>query len=332
MSVPVLAIKNTNQLPAMNLPPPGSLAVASIIIPSFNCSSWLERAVKSAYNLGSQPVEVIVIDDGSTDNTPALCATLKLQYPNLNVIRQPNGGLSAARNTGIKAATGTFIVLLDADDELIPFDLTALATFDGDVLRIGVEEVAVEGQLRHWRELTTKLPGSAYLQQHLAANTLYVPSWAYVYRRTFLQENQLWFTHGLIHEDMLFTIEALLKAKAVRSTEDLLYRYFRREGSITLQHSFAASKRRVSSLGRIVNSIIDLGNQNPNVDLWRWAAHVTDYAWSFVQAARSRKLAWQVLRMEWGIYIRYRHWGIYRTRGDVRWRLRKGLSRLVKNF
>lgn len=304
--------------------------ITSIIIPSYNCAPWLERAVESAYVLGSQVVEVIVIDDGSTDKTPALCAILKQQHPDLKVIRQPNGGLSAARNTGIDAATGTFIILLDADDELLPFDLAALATFDGDILRIGVEEVAVDGQLRHWREPATNLCGSAYLQQNLAAETLYIPSCAYVYRRLFLKENQLRFTHGLIHEDMLFTIEALLKAKEVRSTEALLYRYFRREGSITLQNSFAASKRRIESLGRIANAILDLCNEHQNVDLWRWAAHVTDYAWSFAQASHSRRLAWQVLVMEWRLFAQYRVWGMYRTRRDVRWRLRKGLSSALR--
>lgn len=272
---------------------------------------------------------MVVVDDGSTDDTPAICASLKQQHQDLRVIRQVNGGLSSARNAGIDAATGVFVILLDADDELIPFDFAALSKFDGDILRIGVEEVAVDGQLRHWQEPAKNMIGTGYLQQHLEADTLYVPSWAYVYRRSFLQANQLRFTHGLIHEDMLFTIQALLKARVVGSTEALLYRYFRRDGSITLQYSFAALQKRVFSLGRIANEILALSNKHTNVDLWLWAAHVTDYAWSFAQKYHSRQLAWQVLRMEWNLLTRYRLWDVYRNRQDVRWRLRRGLFRMV---
>lgn len=303
--------------------------LASVIIPSYNCAPWLVRATASAYALGVDDVQVIIVDDGSTDDTPAVCTELKSRYATLQVIRRVNGGLSAARNTGIEAATGTFVILLDADDELIPFDLKSLETFTGDMLRVGVEEVPVQGASILRQETSGLINANEYLAQKLRNFSLYVPSWAYIYRRSFLLDNELRFADRLIHEDMLFTVEALLKAQSVAASSALLYRYFRRPGSITLQNDLAATQRRIDSLTRILNAVLELANRHRDIDVWPWAAHVADYAWTYASAARSRRLAWQVFRMEWTLFIRYRLWGVFRSKRSVRWRLRRGIERIV---
>lgn len=304
--------------------------LASVVIPSYNCAPLLRRAVASAFAIDTQRLEVIVVDDGSTDDTPALCLALQQDHPGLQVIRQPNGGLSAARNTGIQAACGEFVVLLDADDELIPFDLEVLSAFDGEILRVGVEEVAVDGQVQCRQECSAPSSGADFLRRHLQADSLYVPSWAYAYRRSFLVQKGLRFMPGLIHEDMLFTVQALAAADRVASSDALVYRYIRRAGSITLQRSEAAILRRIASLEYIVSEVLQLANQRRDVDFWRWAEHVTDYAWSFALEAESRRLAWRAFQVEWRLFSRYRGWGPMRTRPEVLWRLRRGARRLVR--
>lgn len=303
--------------------------LASVIIPAYNCVPWLARATASAYALGVDDVEVIVVDDGSTDETPALCAELKYRYPTLRVIRRVNGGLSVARNTGIETATGTFVILLDADDELVVFDLGLLRSFGGDMLRIGVEEIPIDGAPIPRQESSTTMEGKVYLAQRLRSGSLYVASCAFIYRRSFLLNNRLRFTQGLLHEDMLFTVEALLAASAVEANPALIYRYIRRSDSITLQDTYAACQRRIASLCRIHGAVIELANHHQDTDVWLWAAYVTDYAWTYASAAQSRRLAWQVCQMEWKLFTRYRHWGVFRVRRDVLWRLRRGLERLV---
>lgn len=309
-----------------------SRVLLSVVVPSYNCAPWLERAIASALSVDCAEIEVVIVDDGSVDETPALCEMLQQRNPGIKVIRQSNQGLSAARNAGIDASIGEFIVLLDADDELIPFDSSQLRAFDGDMLRIGLEEIGVDGEIHFWMEDATAEAGPAYLQRHLAAKSLYIPSCAYVYRRSFLSRNRLRFSPGLIHEDMLFTVEALLKAACVRATSALLYRYYRRAGSITLQHSMLVVQRRVESLSQIAQAVIDLSNERPNVDLWLWARHVTDYAWTFAEASGSRRMGWRVLKMEWMLLFRYRLWGLYRSRQSERWRLRKRLTQLVLSW
>lgn len=92
----------------------------TVIIPAYNYARYLERAVRSAFAQGFGPLEVLIIDDGSTDETPELSRQLAREFPALRCIRQENAGLSAARNTGIRNASQPFVAFLDADDEWLP--------------------------------------------------------------------------------------------------------------------------------------------------------------------------------------------------------------------
>jgi hypothetical protein len=229
------------------------------------------------------------------------------------------------------AANGEFIFLLDADDELIPFDLSLLEQFEGDVLRVGVEEILIDGSrsLRLQRSVATS--GSAFLAEGLRPDNydFYIPSWAYVYRRSFIVANQLRFAEGLIHEDMLFTIQALLAARQVAATDVLAYRYIRRPGSITQQASYASRRRRVASVMVIARELTALTNAHPEVDLWLWTSGVIDYGWNSGQVADSRRLAWRLLVGECRFFLKYRLWGLYRSRSEVRWRLRVAATRFL---
>ncbi len=91
--------------------------LVSVIIPTYNRARTIERAVNSVLAQTWKEVEVIVVDDGSTDQTSEV---LKVYGDKIRVIHQQNGGASAARNTGIKAATGEIISFLDSDDEWLP--------------------------------------------------------------------------------------------------------------------------------------------------------------------------------------------------------------------
>ncbi|WP_395665047.1 glycosyltransferase family 2 protein [Methylocella sp.] len=94
----------------------------SIVIPAYNVAPYIEAAVRSALAQTMRDLEVVVVDDGSTDDTPRVLARLAaaLDDPRLRILRQDNGGLSAARNAGILAARGEFIGLLDGDDVWLP--------------------------------------------------------------------------------------------------------------------------------------------------------------------------------------------------------------------
>ena len=97
----------------------------SVVIPLYNKSDYVEEALRSAMEQDYPALEIIVVDDGSTDDGPA--KVLQLDLPGVRLIRQPNGGVAAARNAGIEAAQGDYVCFLDADDCYRPGFLAALA-------------------------------------------------------------------------------------------------------------------------------------------------------------------------------------------------------------
>jgi glycosyltransferase involved in cell wall biosynthesis len=94
--------------------------LVSVLVPVFNCERFLAEALRSIFSQDYRPLEVIVVDDGSTDESTAVALT----FPEVKLIRQENGGVSAARNTGLAAARGEVIAWLDADDFWLPGKLT----------------------------------------------------------------------------------------------------------------------------------------------------------------------------------------------------------------
>ena len=93
----------------------GKLSV-SIVIPAYNASRWIERTLRSVQGQTVKNIEVIVVDDGSTDETPAIVRRLMEQDPRIYLIQQSNGGVAKARNIGIVSARSEFVAPLDADD------------------------------------------------------------------------------------------------------------------------------------------------------------------------------------------------------------------------
>lgn len=144
----------------------------SIIIPCFNHGRFLAAAIESAQRQAGPQVEVIVVDDGSTDDSAAVAA----QYPRVTLIRQPNGGLSRARNAGLAAARGDCCIFLDADDRLLPGAArAAVETFD-----VHPDAAMVVGRCRlvdeRGRPLATALPDvqSDFYRELLRTNYIWM--------------------------------------------------------------------------------------------------------------------------------------------------------------
>lgn len=105
----------------------------SIIIPAYNCSDTLYRAVNSVLRQTYKKIELIIVDDGSTDSTPELCDIISRDYPHVIVRHKENGRQASARNAGIGIANGEFLLFLDSDDELVENCCeTSLEAMEGD--------------------------------------------------------------------------------------------------------------------------------------------------------------------------------------------------------
>lgn len=215
----------------------------SIIIPVYNTALYLAACMDSVLRQSSaESVEVICVNDGSTDDSATILHTYAERYSNVRIISQPNGGLSAARNTGLLAANGEYVLFLDSDDRIKPDTLSILdanLSECPDILAFGSElwyyenEYSVPNDKFNHRQYDRMLSGQQYLDQFVCERG-WGPSAAcfYAYRRTFLRQHSLYFPVGLLHEDELFVPQACALAQNVKILSNILYEYRMRENSI----------------------------------------------------------------------------------------------------
>lgn len=215
----------------------------SIVIPVYNVESYIRRCVESVLCQKCADVEIILVDDGSTDNSANICDEFAAKYKEVIVVHKNNGGLSDARNVGIEKASGKYVIFLDSDDYWESDFLKRLNSFidfDCDVFVIDaiINELRV---LDHAKSLLLKkVGGKLFLKESLRQGKMPMAAWLYVYRLSFLKKNNLYFKINTLHEDEQFTPRALLLAKQVFYTGLNPYRYELRENSITM----ATDKRR----------------------------------------------------------------------------------------
>ena len=242
----------------------------SIIIPVYNVIKYLDECVESVLRQTCQDYEIILIDDGSSDGSEKKC-DIYTTYKNVRCIHQKNGGLSAARNTGITVAKGEYLLFLDADDFLLDCNvLDELAKLaDGcDVVAFPWAEIP-DGSDRS--EAAKGETCSIKLKEYYESGSLYmhdllkkIPkahwySWMRIYRRIFWKENGFEFPYGLKYEDAYLSPRVIIQANRVRVTEYPIYGYrTQRRGSIS---GTASLKSELDKLTVVTENIKWVQNQ-----------------------------------------------------------------------
>lgn len=223
----------------------------SVVIPVYNVERYLERCVQSVQRQTYQDVEIILVDDGSPDNSGLLCDQLAEKDPRIRVIHQENQGLSGARNTGIRQAQGDFLIFMDSDDEwLLDDGLDALARqCDEKTDMVAFKMVHIWNQSR--REYMSdydvqKISSLANAQSvfaHLVrSQQLRVSACAVIVRRSVLTENELFFISGLISEDVFWTLQVWQHIQTVKVVNLNFYGYCHRGESITTSPSIRVAR------------------------------------------------------------------------------------------
>ncbi|MBO6290697.1 MAG: glycosyltransferase [Selenomonas sp.] len=220
----------------------------SVIIPVYNVEEYLTECLDYLFNqtMPENEFEIICIDDGSTDNSSDILEKYRAQRKNMRVIKQENQGQSVGRNKGIKAARGEYIYFHDSDDYLLPETLEELyARANADDLDMlffqlrafgdGVDE-KLTGQFSKWYVRRKDYPG-VYLGKELffamQANHDYkcnVPG--FIVRRKLLKKAKLLFYPGIVHQDELFTFQAIMKAGRTGYTPKQYYQRRMRPNSV----------------------------------------------------------------------------------------------------
>ncbi len=206
---------------AMNPAPESPLL--SFVVPVYNVAPYLPRCLESLAQVDAANAEVILVDDGSTDDCPAILAEWSRAHPNAVTLRQPNGGLSAARNTGLARARGRYLAFVDSDDYFEPGyyeRLAALCEAEALEVAFGNGSYHFEGRREDLPIYTDAVPpgvlrGADLLRLRLRNRSLLHMVWMHLYRRVWLEAQALRFVPGLIHEDVPWTTRVLLLAERV---------------------------------------------------------------------------------------------------------------------
>lgn len=205
--------------------------VLSIIIPMYNCAPVIERCLK---RIDYELAEVIVIDDGSKDNGASIVEDYSSTHPNVILLRKENGGVSSARNLGIEAATGQYIMFLDADDYIASGGIASLIKLaidnDTDVLKYRVNSIFGPSfdvkDVSLWNIQYKKYEGRAEALNHIDISDYHVVD--ALFKRATLIENNIRFKHDMfLREDDVFMCEVFCNSKNVIGTDVPLYCYVR---------------------------------------------------------------------------------------------------------
>lgn len=210
----------------------------SVIVPIYNVEKELDRCIQSIINQTYRNLEIILVDDGSPDRCPEICDSYAAQDHRVVVIHKENGGLSSARNAGLKRATGEYVLFVDADD-YIELDscerLQDRMSADIDFAVAGYKEVI--GDQTVYRGLLGENNDGVYSAKEFVNLAIRKKSWHpavwnRLYRRNFLLEHSLYFKEGIIFEDLQIFLKTFLAAKQIAYVHYPFYNYIIRKGSI----------------------------------------------------------------------------------------------------
>lgn len=218
----------------------------SIIVPVYNVQDYLEQCVSSVLAQSCTDYELILVDDGSSDRSPEICDRFAAQDQKIRVIHKANGGASEARNTGIKNASGEYVLFLDSDDfwhseEMLDRIAESLSETGAVVMQFGFEEYLnnenriVPGPVRTLSHNNGKSFEDS-LAWLVVSGNLTIAAYSMVISRNFLLSNNLYFKKGLRTEDLEWAIRMFVCRPKLAFLDSYFYAYrVQHGGTVTSQ-------------------------------------------------------------------------------------------------
>lgn len=221
----------------------------SVIIPIYNSEEYIEQGIQSVLNLPEIEVELILVNDGSTDGSAGIIDEYAKKYDSVKAIHQENAGVGAARNRGIREATGEYIAYLDSDDfyepEVLPeligkcreqkLDVlfaTYMNFFEDEIAAEKWHKNRTEEVMRRGDYPAVPVTGIELMRQFKSQKEYNVNVFSQVANRDFLRRNNIFFPEGIIFEDAPYTFEVLLHAQRAIACKEVLAQRRIRDNSI----------------------------------------------------------------------------------------------------
>ena len=214
----------------------------SIILPIYKVEKYLRECIESILCQTYNDYEIILVDDGSPDSCPQICDEYATKKNNIQCIHRPNGGLSAARNSGLSIAKGEYVMFVDSDDlladEHVLEKIAHASKSAPDIIHYKFQEwFESDGHTAPCR-FSYNVPTQGRSLSDIYCDLIdrdayYNSAWSKTIRRKLLVENQLYFKPGLLGEDNEWYYHVVMKAEKLVLIDEPLYTYRRRQGSIT---------------------------------------------------------------------------------------------------
>lgn len=246
----------------------------TIIIPVYNVEKYLRDAIESAINQTYKNLEIIIVDDGSKDNSGSICDEYQNKDNRIKVVHQENKGLSGARNTGLDLATGKYIMFMDSDDT---FDLNACQNLYNYIEKTNADYVVgnyinmdEDGTLwdnpvfdkNKYHEF--KLSIEDYTHSFYTMNS---GVWNKIFRKSFLDKLQVRFVERVPAEDAIFTTYCFIKSSNVHYMPEIVYNYRQRYSESI---STSCSKAYFMGINKAYRIIYNNFRENNHLDFYRY--------------------------------------------------------------
>lgn len=212
----------------------------SIIIPVYNTAKYLKRCVQSVIEQEEISKEIILVDDGSTDDSPSICDNYSEQYPYITTIHTRNSGPSTAKNIGFKKASGRYVAFIDSDDKVCKNMFAKMLhsgnNHNADIVCCNYTQITESGQVSH-TECTNKeyiLSKEEGLKHLLIKDKIYSQCWTKIYKKEMLDDFNILNIEGLkTEEDFIYNIKSFTHSKIITIVDEPLYIYTHRENSLS---------------------------------------------------------------------------------------------------
>ena len=234
----------------------------SFIVPVYNTKKYLKKCLDSILNQTYQNYEIIVVNNGSTDESANILKEYEKNNNNIKVISQENQGLSEARNNGIQKATGDYFLLVDSDDyieENLLEKLNEVIFDEPDLIRFQAREVDEEYKIikEYEEEDFNTLDGKSAFKK--ISNYHYIENaWIYLYKTAYFKNNKFKYTKGVYHEDYGLTPLVIIKANKVKSISYIGYNYLQQQNSIMHSNNYNKVKKKAFDMLHEYIKLIDL--------------------------------------------------------------------------
>lgn len=236
----------------------------SIIIPVYNVEKYLDRCIKSVINQTYKNLEIILIDDGSSDKSGDICDKYSKIDSRIISIHQENMGLSGARNTGLDVATGAFVGFVDSDDWIAPnmYELliNTAEQYNTDIVSSKYVLVTNENEyINNKNSLSIEVYNDDdklkyYLRNSLSATSLEIPVCTKLYNRNLFKEIR--FPIGKIYEDIYTNYLLFSKAKQIAVINEVCYFYFQNKNSITKSQFQKKNLDLITACNQIIDAVV----------------------------------------------------------------------------